>query len=70
MSGFFIADINECGAVEGLIEQLVKTSHADVLLSSREKELRKTLRGEGGSTPLVRPRVKAISVSFVSSSRI
>ena len=70
MTSYLITTANDHHDGQGLNEQLLKMSRADVLSST--KTLRKTLRGVASTPPppLVRPRVKAISVSFVSSSRI
>ena len=70
MTSYLITIANDHHDRQGLNEQLLKMSRADVL--SCTKTLRKTLRGVPSTPPppLVRPRVKAISVSFVSSSRI
>ena len=70
MTSYLITIANDHHDGQGLNEQLLKMSRADVLSST--KTLRKTLRGVASTPPppLVRPRVKAISVSFVSSSRI
>ena len=71
MTSYLITIANDHHDGQGLKEQLLKMSRADVLSST--KTLRKTLRGVASTPPpppLVRPRVKAISVSFVSSSRI
>ena len=70
MTSYLITIENDHHDGQGLNEQLLKMSRADVLSST--KTLRKTLRGVASTPPppLVRPRVKAISVSFVSSSRI